>query len=146
MNYSVILHGKNIKIFLTPRAEKALGKRDVPITAVVHLIFGCMVAKRVWFREQVDAATIRVTESLSLSFDVVRYANCSLRNIDGGGEPERFPLGKDIRDFVPDLLEIDYHKREFTGGFTYQRIPSVLSSAANEPDALPANCVPGSTG
>ena len=118
MNYSAILHGKNIKIYLTPRAEKALGKRDTPVTAVVHLIFGCMVAKRVWFREQVDAKTTRVTASLNLSFDVVRYANCSLRNIDGGGEPERFPLGKDIRDFVPDLLEIDYHKREFPGGFT----------------------------
>jgi len=45
-----------------------------------------------------------------------------------------------------NVLEIVYHKREFTGGFTYQRLPPALSSAANEPDALPANCVPGSTG
>ena len=145
MNYSVILHGKTVKVALTPRAEQVLGKRDTPITAVVHLIFGCMVAKRVWFREQVDAETTKVTESLNLSFDVVRYANCSLRNIDGGGEPERFPLGKDISDFVPDLLEIDYHKLKFTGEFTYQRMSSVLSSAVNETDELPGNCAVNST-
>ncbi len=140
MNYSVILHGKRVKVVLNRRAEQALNKRDKPITAVVHLIFGCMVAKRVWFREQVDVAVTPVTDKLNLHFDVVRYANCSLRNIDGGGEPERFPLGKGISDFVPDLLEIDCRKLKFTGEFTYQRMPLVLSGAVNEPDVLPGNC------
>jgi len=140
MEHSATLHGKSISICLTSRAEQALENRTTPITAVVHLIFGCMVAKRVWFREQVDAEVTKVTESLDLIFDVVRYANCSLRNIDGGGEPERFPLGKDIRNFVPDFLEIDYHKHKFTGEFAYRRMPSVISSTVNEPDTLPGSC------
>ena len=140
MDYSVILHGKTVNVCLTRRAEQALGKRDKPLTAVVHLIFGCMVAKRVWFREQVDTEATKVTEKLNLTFDVVRYANCSLKNIDGGAEPEQFPLGKNIRDFVPDLLEIDCHKLKFTGEFTYQRMSSAPSITVNEPDVLPANC------
>jgi len=136
MDYSVIQHGKCIRVSLSRRAEVALVKRDKPLTAVVHLIFGCMVAKRVWFREQVDAELTRVTENLNLNFDVVRYANCSLRNIDGGGEPESFPLGRDVSDFVPDLLVIDYKKKEFTGEFTYKRKLQSLTESLDEPGKL----------
>ncbi len=137
MNYSVRLHGKKVEITLNRRAEQVLRERDRPITAVVHLIFGCLVAKRVWFREQVDVEVTRVTDKLNLNFDVVRYAVCSFENIDGGVEPESFPLGRDIRDFVPDLLVIDYRKNKFTGEFTYRRISPPLTKGLDEPDRLP---------
>ena len=132
MNYSVILHGKLIKVTLTQRAEQALDKRAKPITAVVHLIFGCMVAKRVWFPEEVDVEVMPVTDKLDLNFDVVRYTNCSPKNIDGGAEPGTFPLGRDISDFVPDLLKIDYLKQKYTGDFTYQHISPAFSNAEDE--------------
>ena len=140
MIYSVKLHGKTVNITLKRRAEQALRKRDRPVTAVMHLIFGCMVAKRVWFREQVDIEVMPVNDKLNLNFDVVRYAQCSLKNIDGGAEPEAFPLGKDIRDFVPDSLVIDYCKQKFTGEFTYRRIPSTAASAAGNLNDLPGSC------
>ena len=136
MDYSVIQHGKCIRVSLSRKAELALGRRDKPVTAVVHLIFGCMVAKRVWFREQVDVEVTRVTENLNLNFDVVRYANCSLKNIDGGGEPEAFPLGRDVSDFVPDRLVIDYRKNEFSGEFTYKRTMQTVTSVLDEPGIL----------
>jgi hypothetical protein len=120
VNYSVSLHGKRMEITLNRRAEEALRRREKPVTAVVHLIFGCMVAKRVWFRDQVDVAVTPVTDKLNLTFDVVRYAVCSLKNIDGGATPLPFPLGKEIRKFVPDSLVIDYRKHKFTGEFTYR--------------------------
>jgi hypothetical protein len=132
MNYSVSLHGKRMEIALSRRAEKALRRREQPVTAVVHLIFGCMVAKRVWFRDQVDVAVTPVTDKLNLNFDVVRYAVCSLKNIDGGATPEPFPLGKEIRSFVPDSLVIDYHKRRFTGEFTYRRMPVMATAAPGQ--------------
>jgi len=132
MNYSVSLHGKRMEIVLSRRAEEALQRRESPVTAVVHLIFGCMVAKRVWFREQVDAAVTPVTDKLNLNFDVVRYAVCSLKNIDGGATPEPFPLGKEIRCFVPDSLVIDYHKRKFIGEFTYRRMPVMATEAPGQ--------------
>ena len=132
MNYSVSLHGKTMEIALTRRAEAALHRREQPITAVVHLIFGCMVAKRVWFREQVDVEVAPVTDKLNLNFDVVRYAVCSLKNIDGGATPEPFPLGKEIRRFVPDSLVIDYHKHQFTGEFTYRRMPVMATDVTGQ--------------
>ena len=135
MNYSVNLHGKTMAIALSRRAENALHRKEKPITAVVHLIFGCMVAKRVWFREQVDVEVMSVTDKLNLNFDVVRYAVCSLKNIDGGATPEPFPLGKEIRSFVPDSLVIDYRKHKFTGEFTYRRLPVMETEA---PGQLPA--------
>ena len=132
MNYSVNLHGKSMELALTRHAEEALQRREQPITAVVHLIFGCMVAKRVWFREQADVEVTPVTDKLNLNFAVVRYAVCSLKNIDGGVTPEPFPLGKEIRRFVPDSLVIDYHKRKFTGEFTYRRTPLMATEAPGQ--------------
>lgn len=132
MKYSVNLHGKAVNIILSRQVEKALQMRDKPITVVAHLIFGCMVAKRVWFREQVDAEATPVTDKLKLNFNVVRYANCSLKNIDGGAEPEIFPLGRDIKDFVPNLIVIGYRKKKFTGEFTYQRTHPISELVVNQ--------------
>jgi len=132
MQYSVILHGKRMEVVLSRSAEAALRRRQKPVTAVVHLIFGCMVAKRVWFRDQVDVEVTPVTDNLNLNFDVVRYAVCSLKNIDGGATPEPFPIGKDMRCFVPYSLLIDYRKRQFSGEFTYRRMPVMVTEAPDQ--------------
>ena len=121
MKYSVTLHERQMQVELSKSAARALRNRDKPIVAVVHLIFGCMVAKRVWFKDQVTDVSIPVTDNLRLSFDVVRYANCSLSNIDGGAEPETFPLHKDKKGYVPDYLFINFSKNSFSGEFTFDR-------------------------
>lgn len=129
MKYSADIHGKLMQVEVSRRAEKELALRDRPMVAVVHLIFGCMVAKRVWFKDAVSEETTAITDRLSISFDVVRYANCSLSNIDSGAEPEHFPLQKDIKGYVPDELSIDFSNNRFSGDFTFSR----LSQSAEEP-------------
>jgi hypothetical protein len=119
MNYSVSLLGKPIQVELSRRAEKALNARRDPLIAVVHLIFGCMIAKRVWFRESVDDEIVKVNDKLGLTFNAVRYAVCSLELIDGGAEPESFPLAIEKSRFVPNIVRIDYRRKAFTGEFTY---------------------------
>ena len=119
MKHSAILFGREVQVELSRRAEKALRAREKPLVAVVHLIFGCMLAKRVWFRDEVDDDVVPVTDKLGMTFNAVRYAVCSLKLIDGGAEPEDFPLALEKGRFVPDKVFIDYRKHEFSGDFSY---------------------------
>jgi len=119
MKHSATLFGRQVQVELSRRAEKALQAREKPVVAVVHLIFGCMLAKRVWFRDTVEDDVVAVTDKLGMTFNTVRYAICSLKLIDGGAEPEDFPLALEKGRFVPDTVCIDYRKHEFTGEFSY---------------------------
>lgn len=121
MKYSALVHGKYMQVAITKKAANELTRRPKPTVAIVHLIFGCMVAKRVWFSEVIPVDAIEITDSIFVCFDVVRYANCSLTNIDGGAEPEPFPLQRDIKKFVPDQLAIDFRSNKLSGEFEYTR-------------------------
>jgi len=136
MKHSAILFGREVQVELSRRAEKALRAREKPLVAVVHLIFGCMLAKRVWFRDEVDDDVVPVTDKLAMTFNAVRYAVCSLKLIDGGAEPEDFPLALEKGRFVPDKVFIDCRKHEFTGDFSYtaarEHVQDVLAEPALE--------------
>ncbi len=122
MNYSVNLHNSPIVVDLSKRAEQALTDRNTPLIAEIHLIFGCLVVKRVWFKDQVACNTVPVTGVLELCFNVVRYAKtCCIADIDNGAIPEDFPLVREIDRFVPDTLSIDFRKGKFSGTFAYNR-------------------------
>ena len=124
MKYSVVIHGKCMRVAISKKAEKELDLRHRPVVVVVHLIFGCMVAKRVWFRDETLEEAVAITDKLSVCFDVVRYANCSFSNIDGGAEPEQYPLRSDIKRYVPDYLSIDFIKNRLSGDFKFARLSS----------------------
>ncbi len=120
MRHSITLFDKPLKIELSRPAERAISARNAPIIAELNLVFGCMVIKRVWFREQVDCKTVPVTPGLEVCFNVVRYAKtCRIADIDNGAEAEDFPIVKDKKSFVPDKLFIDYKKGRFSGNYTY---------------------------
>ena len=121
MKYLVTLHEKKMQVELSKSASSALHNRDKPIVAVAHLILGCMVAKRVWFKDEAIDDSIPVTDNLRLAFDVVKYADCSLPNIDSGTEPEMFPLHKEKRIFVPNYIFIGFRKNSFFGEFTFDK-------------------------
>ncbi|NOZ36688.1 MAG: hypothetical protein GXP11_01210 [Gammaproteobacteria bacterium] len=120
MPHLVSLLDKTIKIELSRAAERAISARDTPIIAELNLVFGCLVIKRVWFREQIDCATVSVIPGLEICFNVVRYAKtCRIADIDNGAEAEDFPIVKEKKTFVPDQLFIDYKKGNFSGSYTY---------------------------
>ncbi len=120
MKYSVVLHNKAMEVEISSRATRALAARDKPLFADVHLIFGCMIAKRVWFKDQPDSDDIvYVTDQLGLSFHTVRYDVCSFENIDNGGIPEAFTPGRDISKFMPGYVFIDHKDDKYTGEFNY---------------------------
>lgn len=121
MKYSVVLYDKALQVELSQRAENALAKRDKPVVADVHLIFGCMLAKRIWFKDQVEGEAVSVCHNLAITFHTVKYTVCSFDNIDHGGIPTPFSPSIEMNKFIPDYVFIDYLKHQFSGAFHFDR-------------------------
>ncbi len=120
MIVTIHLHGKPVRVELSAAAERALAQRTNPLFAEVQLIFGCMIAKRVWFRDEAVENAVPVNSKLNVWFRPARYAKaCSFDDIDNGAEASDYPVVGDRRRFVPDLLSIDYRGGKWVGDFTY---------------------------
>jgi hypothetical protein len=120
MVVTIQLHGKTVRVELSAAAERALSNRASPLFAEVQLIFGCMIAKRVWFRDEPVENAVPVNSKLNVWFRPARYAKaCSFDDIDNGAEASDYPVAGDRGRFVPDLLSIDYRGGKFVGDFTY---------------------------
>jgi hypothetical protein len=120
MIVTIQLHGKPVRVELSAAAERALSKRANPLFAEVQLIFGCMIAKRVWFRDEAVENAVSVNSKLNVWFRPARYAKaCSFDDIDNGAEASDYPVAGDRGRFVPDLLSIDYRAGKWIGDFTY---------------------------
>jgi len=120
MNTTIHLHDKVVRVELSATAERALARRSTPLYAEVQLIFGCMIAKRVWFSDEAVKGAVSVVPMLSIWFRPVRYEkSCSFDDIDGDAVASDFPLAAKRKGFVPDIVRIDYHAGKWVGGFTY---------------------------
>ncbi|MHB8348102.1 MAG: hypothetical protein ACYDHM_13190 [Acidiferrobacterales bacterium] len=120
MNTTIQLCGKSVRIDLSSAAERALEKRDAPLFAEVQLIFGCMIAKRVWFRDESNEQSVPVTPKLNVWFRPARYdKTCSFNEIDEGAVAMDYPMVAERRNFVPDVVRIDYRGGKWIGDFTY---------------------------
>jgi len=120
VNATIQLYGKPVRVELTAAAERALAQRSAPLYAEVQLIFGCMIAKRVWFSDETVTGAISVTPKLSLWFRPARYEKaCSFDEIDSGAVASDFPMAADRKGFVPDVVRIDHRAGKYVGDFTY---------------------------
>jgi hypothetical protein len=120
MTLTIYLHGKAVRVELSAAAEGALAQRDAPLYAEVQLIFGCMIAKRMWFREEPVKGAVAVVPNLSVWFRPARYEkSCSFDDIDSGAVASDFPMVADQTRFVPDALRVDYRGGKWLGDFTW---------------------------
>ena len=120
MNKKIQLHGKTVNVHISKAAKKAVDSAPKPLVAEIHLIFGCMVAKRVWIKEQIDHDVVPVIAKLSVRFKTVTYAKtCSFDEIDKGAEHSDFPLVAEKRAFIPTWVSIDYRGGKWFGTFGY---------------------------
>jgi len=134
MNTTIQLYGKPVRVELTAAAERALEKRAEPLYTEVQLIFGCMVAKRVWFRDEANTDAVPVTPKLSVWFRPARYEKaCSFDDIDSGAVASDFPMVVSRKGFVPDVVHIDYRAGKWVGDFTYSMDVFRIQNAALEP-------------
>ncbi len=124
MKSKIHLYDRPVNVQLSSAAVRALGSLKKPLLADINLIFGCMIAKRVWFKEDESASadTVEVADNLKVCFRTVRYVKtCRLSDIDNGAVSEDFPLVADIKNFVPDWLRIDFRKGQWKGTFGFDR-------------------------
>ncbi|MHB8471833.1 MAG: hypothetical protein ACYDC8_03065 [Gammaproteobacteria bacterium] len=125
MYKTINLHGKNVRVELTRTAQRAEGELAAPLVAEIHLIFGCMVVKRVWFKPITTAESVPILGNLFASFCTVRYAkHCRISHIDSGEEePTEFPIVRDKKVFVPHWLRVDYEYKnnKWVGIYGYDR-------------------------
>ena len=123
MQKTIQLHGKAVRVKLTGAALHAARTLQKLLVAEIHLIFGCLVVKRVWFKvaADVDIQPVMISDRLGVGFRVVRYTkSCRISNIDNGDElPMDFPLVGDKRRYVPDWLKIDYRNGKWHGSYGY---------------------------
>ncbi|MHB8743556.1 MAG: hypothetical protein ACYC9L_10565 [Sulfuricaulis sp.] len=114
------LYGKPVRVELGSAAERMLEQRTAPLFVEVQLIFGCMIAKRVWFHDEAHSEAVSVTPKLSVWFRPARYEKaCSFDEIDNGAVASDYPMAVDRKRFVPDVVRIDYRAGKWSGDFTY---------------------------
>jgi hypothetical protein len=131
MNTTIYLHGKPVRVDLTGAAERALAGRIAPLVAEVQLIFGCLIAKRVWFRDQANKEAVAVTPKLGVWFRPVRYdKSCGFEEIDNGAVASDYPLAVEPGRFVPDVVRIDHRAGKWLGDFTYSMEVFVVKRTA----------------
>ena len=134
MKTVIQLYGKPVHVELSAAAERALTRRTEPLFAEVQLIFGCMVAKRVWFHDEANRDAVPVTPKLSVWFRPARYEKaCSFDDIDNGAVASDFPMAVDRMRFVPDVVRIDYRAGKWVGDFTYSMDVFRAQHAAIQP-------------
>ncbi len=122
METIIHLHNRPIRARVSKKAQLAENSLSGPVLAEINLIFGCMLAKRVWFKNEVTPDAVPVSDNIHVLFRCVRYAKtCSLTDIDNGAEATDYPLVADIKHFVPDWLDIDFRKGEWRGAFGFSR-------------------------
>lgn len=120
MTLTIYLHGKAVRVGLSAAADRALAQRGAPLYAEVQLIFGCMIVKRVWFRDEPVKGAVPVVPNLNVWFHPARYQkSCSFDDIDNGAVASDFPMVADLKRFVPDALRIDYRGGKWVGDFTW---------------------------
>lgn len=123
MNKLIKIHDKDVHVTLTKSAERAATLLAAPLLAEIHLIFGCMIVKRVWFKERTNPESEAIAGNLHACFCTVRYSKqCRISHIDSGvEEPNDFPLMVEKKAFVPHWLRIDYKKGKWIGEYGYDR-------------------------
>ncbi len=129
--YKIIdLHGKNVRVEITRSAQRAIDNLTEALVAEIHLVLGCLIVKRVWFKQRADVDVVPVLGNLSACFRTVRYAkSCRISHIDSGVEtPTDFPLVADKKCFVPHWVRIDFRGGRLVGEFGYDRDIALATS------------------
>ena len=123
MQQTIQLHGKTVQVELTGAALHAARNLQQLLVAGIHLLFGCLVVRRVRFRAQAggDVQPVMISQHQGASFRVVRYGkSCRISHIGSGEEvPTDFPLVAERWRYIPDWLQIAFRGGKWSGRFGY---------------------------
>ena len=120
----VQLHRREVRVELTPAAQRAAAALPAPLLVEMELFFSCLVRKRVLFRPLQDAAIEReraaIGARLWLGFHPVVSEQCTIADLGTAAPPlKTMPVTRPAA-YIPHWLRLDYRKGQWSGEFGYQ--------------------------
>lgn len=115
----LVVGDRLLEVDLSGRAGSRLIRRRVPLLVELEILFGCLVRKRVNFRDLTDEDdALVVNEKLSIIVRPVLYELCAPQEGDGSPCVVDMPV-VDTSRLIPHHLEIDYEDGEWVGSFSF---------------------------
>lgn len=109
---TVNISGKQVEVFCSASADRALAKRDMPLVVELKLIFACMVRKQVHFHEtSTSRNAIEVSGKLALLISTIAPGACEVTAKAGSTATAA------LRNFMPKWVRIDYVKGKWVGEY-----------------------------
>ncbi len=130
MNTCVSFSERDLQLKLSRSAKKELKALNTPLYVEMELYFSCMVRKVVHFYQSMPDGKefVPVSDKLAVSFNSIAAAACSVNGEGSNGKgsndkDSKTPLsassGQGSGKFMPQWLEINFSKGEWSGSFGY---------------------------
>ena len=120
MERTVTVGGKPLRLSISKAAQAQLDRRAETLFLEMELYFSCLVRKRVYVRETMNAeAAHPVTDKLTVSFRPVVTETCAMREVERDNPPVKdMPIVRPERYF-PHWLILDYRHGVWRAEFGY---------------------------
>lgn len=107
-----IISGKQVQVYCTPGADRALAKRDTPLIVELELAFACFARKQVHFHEtSASEHIIEVNEKLALLVSTVVPDTCEV------SAKTKSAAAAPLLNFMPKWVRIDCVKGKWVGEY-----------------------------
>jgi hypothetical protein len=109
---TVKISGKEIEVFCSASADRALAGRDLPLVVEIELAFACFARKQVHFHETSTSKNIvEVNEKLALLITTIIPDTCEVTT------KAKSTARVTVRNFMPKWVRIDYVKKKWVGEY-----------------------------
>jgi hypothetical protein len=125
MEKTVAVGERSLNLTISKRAQAQLDRRTSALFLELELYFSCLVRKRVYVRETLDAHDVHtVSNKLQVRFRPVVTETCAMREVERDNPPVRdMPIVHPERYF-PHWLTLDYVCGEWLAEFGYAQSPA----------------------
>lgn len=109
---TVHISGKQIEVFCSARADRALAERDLPLVVEIELAFACFARKQVHFHEtSTSGNVIDVNGKFALQITTIVPGTCEVTTKAKGAASVA------VRQFMPKWVRIDCVKGKWVGEY-----------------------------
>ena len=125
MEKTVVVGERSLNLKISKRAQAQLDRRTSALFLELELYFSCLVRKRVYVRETLDAHDVHtVSDKLQVRFRPVVTETCAMREVERDNPPVKdMPIVHPERYF-PHWLTLDYVRGEWLAEFGYAQSPA----------------------
>lgn len=109
---AVKISGREIEVFCSASADRALAERDLPLIVEIELAFACFARKQVYFHEtSTSKDVIEVNGKLALLITTIVPDTCEVAT------KAKNTARTTVRNFMPKWVRIDCVKGEWVGEY-----------------------------